>query len=129
MNPGSILEVKRRKLGLGMIPSKIKAVKGLVSKDQSPEQIEKGILRGLHGLSVFRDGTARFDMSDVPVTHFRPSEIGTPWKRLAELGYTHDHDGEPLKNDEQLLELLCDFIPSRLASTIYSQPVLLWMIF
>ena len=118
VNLGSILEVKRRKLGLDRIPSKIKAVKGLVSKDQSPEQIEKGILRGLHGLSVFRDGTARFDMSDVPVTHFRPSEIGTPWKRLVELGYTHDHDGEPLKNDEQLLELLPqDFIPSRLAST------------
>ena len=118
VNLGSILEVKRRKLGLDRIPSKIKAVKGLVSKDQAPEQIEKGILRGLHGLSVFRDGTARFDMSDVPVTHFRPSEIGTPWKRLVELGYTHDNDGEPLKNDEQLLELLPqDFIPSRLAST------------
>ena len=53
----SILEVKRRKLGLDRIPSKIKAVKGLVSKDQAPEQIEKGILRGLHGLSVFRDGS------------------------------------------------------------------------
>ena len=105
-------------MALDRIPSKIKAVKGLVSKDQAPEQIEKGILRGLHGLSVFRDGTARFDMSDVPVTHFRPSEIGTSWKRLVELGYTHDHDGEPLKNDEQLLELLPqDFIPSRLAST------------
>jgi len=117
VNLGSILEVKRRKLGLDRIPSKIKAVKGLVSKDQAPEQIEKGILRGLHGLSVFRDGTARFDMSDVPVTHFRPSEIGTPWKRLVELGYSHDHNGNPLKNDRQLLELLPqDFIPSRLAS-------------
>ena len=117
VNLGSILEVKRRKLGLDRIPSKIKAVKGLVSKDQAPEQIEKGILRGLHGLSVFRDGTARFDMSDVPVTHFRPSEIGTPWKRLVELGYSHDHNGDPLKNDRQLLELLPqDFIPSRLAS-------------
>ncbi len=117
VNLGPILEVKRRKLGLDRIPEKIKAVKGLISEEQSPEQIEKGILRGLHGLSVFRDGTARFDMSDVPVTHFRPSEISTSWKRLVELGYTHDYKGEPLVNDNQLLELLPqDFIPSSLAS-------------
>ena len=115
---GSIIEVKRRLLGLDRIPKKIKAVKGLISEEQAPEQLEKGILRGVHGVSVFRDGTARFDMSDVPVTHFRPSEIGTSWKRLVELGYTHDFIGNPLKNDEQMLELLPqDFIPSSLAST------------
>jgi len=117
VNLGSVIEVKRRQLGLDRIPSKIKAVKGLFSEEQSPEQLEKGILRGLHGVSVFRDGTARFDMSDVPVTHFRPSEIGTPWKRLVELGYTHDFIGGPLRGDEQILELLPqDFIPSSLAS-------------
>ena len=117
VNLGSIIEVKRRKLGLDRIPKKIKAVKGLFSEDQSPEQLEKGILRGLHGVSVFRDGTSRFDMSDVPVTHFKPSEIKTPWKRLLELGYTHDFMGEPLRNDDQILELLPqDFIPSSLAS-------------
>lgn len=117
VNLGSIIEAKRRKLGLDRIPSKIKAVKGLFSEEQSPEQLEKGILRGLHGVSVFRDGTARFDMSDVPVTHFRPSEIGTPWKRLVELGYTHDFIGGPLRGDDQILELLPqDFIPSSLAS-------------
>ena len=117
VNLGSIIEAKRRKLGLDRIPKKIKAVKGLFSEEQSPEQLEKGILRGLHGVSVFRDGTSRFDMSDVPVTHFRPSEIKTPWKRLVELGYTHDFMGEPLRNDDQILELLPqDFIPSSLAS-------------
>ena len=117
VNLGSIIESKRRKLGLDRIPKKIKAVKGLVSEEQSPEQLEKGILRGLHGVSVFRDGTSRFDMSDVPVTHFRPSEIKTPWKRLVELGYTHDFTGEPLRGDQQILELLPqDFIPSSLAS-------------
>ena len=117
VNLGSIIEAKRRKLGLDRIPKKIKAVKGLFSEEQSPEQLEKGILRGLHGVSVFRDGTARFDMSDVPVTHFRPSEIRTPWKRLVELGYTHDFMGDPLSGDGQILELLPqDFIPSSLAS-------------
>jgi DNA polymerase II large subunit len=117
VNLGSIIEVKRRKLGLDRIPKKIKAVKGLISEEQSPEQLEKGILRGLHGVSVFRDGTSRLDMSDVPVTHFRPSEIGTPWKRLVKLGYTHDFLGNPLRNDNQILEILPqDFIPSSLGS-------------
>ena len=117
VNLDSIIEAKRRKLGLDRIPKKIKAVKGLVSEEQSPEQLEKGILRGLHGVSVFRDGTSRFDMSDVPVTHFRPSEIKTSWERLVELGYTHDFTGEPLRGENQILELLPqDFIPSSLAS-------------
>ena len=65
---------------------------------------------------MFRDGTSRFDMSDVPVTHFRPSEIGTPWKKLVELGYTHDVRGSELASDEQIIELMPqDFIPSSLA--------------
>ena len=109
----SVLEVKRRALGLDKLPSKIKAVKGLVSIGQSPEPLEKGILRAKHGVSVFRDGTSRYDMSDVPVTHFKPAEVGTSWEVLAELGYTHDIQGNILKSDSQMLELLPqDFIPS-----------------
>ena len=109
----AILEVKRRSLGLEQIPGKIKAVKGLISTDQTPEPIEKGILRAKHGVSVFRDGTSRYDMSDVPVTHFRPCEIGTPWKELVKLGYTHDIHGNAVKSNEQMLELQPqDFIPS-----------------
>jgi len=109
----SILEVKRRSLGLDKLPSKIKAVKGLISIGQSPEPLEKGILRAKHGVSVFRDGTSRYDMSDVPVTHFKPVEIGTPWETLVRLGYTHDIRGNQLSSDTQMLELLPqDFIPS-----------------
>ena len=109
----SVLEVKRRSLGMDRLPKKVKAVKGLISIDQTPEPLEKGLLRAKHGVSVFRDGTARYDMSDVPITHFKPSEIGTPWKVLSGLGYTHDMFGEPLSSDEQMLELLPqDFVPS-----------------
>ena len=55
-------------------------------------------------------------MSDVPVTHFRPSEIGTSWKKLVNLGYTHDIRGALLSSNEQMLELLPqDFILSSLA--------------
>jgi hypothetical protein len=113
---GGILEVKRRILGLDRVPKRIKAVKGLISEDQTPEPIEKGLLRAKHGVSVFRDGTSRYDMSDVPITHFKPSEIGTPWKKLQDLGYSHDVFGAPLDSDEQMLELLPqDFVPSILA--------------
>ncbi len=116
VNLSSLLEVKRRKLGLERLPEKIKAVKGLFSIEQTPEPLEKGILRGKHGISVFRDGTSRYDMSDVPVTHFRPCEIGTPWEELVKLGYTHDIRGTRIGSDEQMIELLPqDFIPSRLA--------------
>ena len=111
-----IVETKRRALGLNRVPDRIKAVKGLISIAQTPEPIEKGILRARHGVSVFRDGTSRYDMSDVPLTHFKPGEIGTPWQRLSELGYSHDVFGEALTSDEQMLELLPqDFVASRSA--------------
>ena len=112
-----VLEVKRRGLDLDNLPVKIKAVQGLFSTEQTPEPLEKGILRGKHGISVFRDGTSRYDMSDVPVTHFRPCEIGTPWKELLKLGYTHDSRGTELKSDDQTIELFPqDFIPSKSAA-------------
>ena len=107
-----VLESKIEELGIDVLP-KIKCVKGLSSKSQTPEPIEKGILRARHSIPVFRDGTVRFDMSDIPVTHFRPCEIGTSWKKLFELGYHVDIVGNPLESDSQILELFPqDFIPS-----------------
>ena len=108
-----ILEVKRRSLGLDRLPQTIKAQKELLSAGQTPEPIEKGILRGKHGVSVFRDGTSRYDMIDVPVTHFKPKEIYTSWKKLFDLGYKKDVYGNALVSDEQILELFPqDIIPS-----------------
>ncbi|MEE3083234.1 MAG: hypothetical protein VX320_03990 [Candidatus Thermoplasmatota archaeon] len=109
-----LLEVKRRRLGMDRIPQKFKGVKGLTSLEQFPEPLEKGILRAKHQLPTFKAGTIRFDMIDIPLTHFRPSDIGTSVERLVELGYTRDIDGEPLENENQMLELYPqDFIPSR----------------
>jgi hypothetical protein len=108
-----LLEVKRRSLGLDRLPKMIKAQKELLSVGQTPEPIEKGILRGKHGVSVFRDGTSRYDMIDVPVTHFKPKEIYTSWKKLYDLGYEKDVFGEKLSSDDQILELFPqDIIPS-----------------
>jgi DNA polymerase II large subunit len=109
-----MVEDARLRLGLDRLPGQVKCMKKLNSRDQTPEAIEKGILRARHDLPVFRDGTVRYDMSDVPITHFRPREIGVPWKTLAGLGYTHDYTGEPLADDEQVLELYPqDFIVAK----------------
>lgn len=85
----------------------LKGVIGMTSEYKIPEPLEKGILRSKHGVYVFKDGTSRFDATDLPLTHFKPKEIGTSIEKLKELGYTHDIKGNPLTNSEQLLELKC----------------------
>ena len=76
-----MVEDARIRLGIDRLPAQVKCMKKLNSRDQTPEAIEKGILRARHELPVFRDGTVRYDMSDVPITHFRPREIGVRGKR------------------------------------------------
>jgi DNA polymerase II large subunit len=83
----------------------VKGVKGLTSPGKVPEAIEKGILRASHQISVYQDGTARFDLTDLPLTHFRPNEVGTPLATLRRLGYVQDWVGAELVDGEQLVEL------------------------
>ncbi|MGA9840457.1 MAG: DNA polymerase II large subunit [Thermoplasmata archaeon] len=92
------------RLHLGKVPM-VKGVKGLASPGKCPEPIEKGILRASHGISVYQDGTARFDLTDLPLTHFRPTEVGTTIARLRDLGYPGDWSGEELTDPDQLVEL------------------------
>ena len=109
---GRIMRTARQRLGETSMPS-VKGVKGMVSKIKVPEPLEKGILRAKNNVFVFKDGTVRFDMTDVPVTHFRPTEVGLPVERARELGYTHDWLGQPLEGSDQLLELRPqDIIPA-----------------
>jgi len=93
------------KLGIKVLPDLIKGVRGTSNKEHIPEHLAKGILRAKYELCVNKDGTTRYDMTELPVTHFRAAEIGTPIEKLKELGYTKDINGMPLENDEQLLEL------------------------
>ncbi|MCJ7445715.1 MAG: DNA polymerase II large subunit [Methanotrichaceae archaeon] len=86
-------------------PKRLKGVIGLTSRDKTPEPLEKGILRAKHGLSIFKDGTIRYDLTDMPLTHFRPCEINTSPEKLMELGYTEDIYKKPLTSDEQICEL------------------------
>jgi len=86
-------------------PELVKGVIGLVSETKTPEHIVKGVLRERHGLYVFKDGTIRFDATNAPLTHFKPSEIGTPVEKLRELSYLYDQDGKPLHDPNQICEL------------------------
>ncbi len=83
----------------------IKAVKGLIPDSKVPEPIEKGILRAMYGVFPYKDGTMRYDMTDMTLTHFRPNEIGITVEKARELGYTHDVYGMALEDEEQICEL------------------------
>jgi len=93
-----------RRLGLPVL-NLVKGVKGMTNETKTPEILEKGILRAKHGLSVFKDGTIRFDATNAPLTHFTPKEMGVSVEKLRLCGYTHDQDGKPLTEPEQVCEL------------------------
>jgi len=83
----------------------IKGVRGLSSGSKYAEPIEKGALRSKHGIYVYKDGTARIDVTNAPLTHFRPGNVMTTVEALRHLGYRVDKDGQPLTSPEQLVAL------------------------
>ena len=85
--------------------STIKGVRGLSSGSKYAEPIEKGALRSKHEIYVYKDGTARVDVTNAPLTHFRPSNIHADIPTLRSLGYEFDKDGRPLVDAEQLVAL------------------------
>jgi DNA polymerase II large subunit len=87
------------------LPKILRGVKGLTNEDKTPEIIEKGVLRAKHDLSVYKDGTIRFDATNAPLTHFKPVEVGVSVEKLRQLGYSHDTCGAPLTDPNQVCEL------------------------
>ncbi len=87
------------------LPELVKGVRGTSNKDHTPEHLTKAILRAKHNIAVNKDGTTRYDLSEVPITHFTPKEIGTEIIRLKELGYTKDINGNPIEHEEQTIEI------------------------
>ena len=83
----------------------IKGVRGLSSGSKYAEPVEKGALRSKHEIYVYKDGTARVDVTNAPLTHFRPTNIHTDVSTLRSLGYEVDKDGRPLVDSEQLVAL------------------------
>ena len=95
------------KLGYGAheVSSVIKGVRKMNNDGKVCENLAKGILRAKFGLSVNKDGTVRYDATEIPLTHFKPREIRTSVERLRSLGYLKDVDGKELVSDDQILEL------------------------
>jgi len=78
--------------------SPLKGVKGLMNELKQPEPIEKGILRQKYNLQIYRDGTIRFDATNMPLTAFLPNLLITDFDKLVELGYEVDtlSSGKPV---------------------------------
>ena len=93
------------KLGMHQYPDLIKGVRGTSNKNHIPEHFAKGILRAKYEIPINRDGTTRYDMTQLPITHFKPKEIGTSTEELKNLGYLNDINGAELTSQEQTLEL------------------------
>lgn len=87
------------------LPVVIKGVRGTTSTDHSCENLAKGLLRAKYNLNVNKDGTVRYDISEMPLTHFKPLEIGTNVEKLISLGYVNDIYGNKLERDNQILEI------------------------
>ncbi len=94
-----------RKVNGGFLPEDLKGIKTLNNRERIPERLEKGLLRAKYGVYVFRDGTSRFDATDVALTHFKPNEIGLSLEKAKEIGYYKDYLGKDLVDGEQLVPL------------------------
>lgn len=94
-----------KQMGFSGIPSLIKGVRGTINPDHVVEHLGKGILRARYDVHVYKDGTTRYDMTQLPITHFKPIEVGTPVEKLIDLGYDVDIFGRPLVDSFQVLEL------------------------
>ena len=100
-------EAAKKKIGVREenIPVVVKGIRGTSSKGHDCENLGKGILRAMHNLNVNKDGTIRYDMTEMPITHFKPKEIGVSVQKLKQMGYERDYIGKELENDEQILTL------------------------
>jgi DNA polymerase II large subunit len=98
--------VKELKLAPDEIPVLIKGIRGTSSLDHDFESMSKGILRAKHNLCVNKDGTIRYDATEIPITHFKPEEIGVSVEKLVELGYDKDIYGNDLVKSDQVLLLM-----------------------
>ena len=87
------------------VPLLVKGVRGVFSSGKAVENLSKGILRAKYDLQVNKDGTIRFDATELPVVAFKPKEVSVSIEKLKELGYEKDIDGKVLENDDQILEL------------------------
>jgi DNA polymerase II large subunit len=87
------------------LPDGFKGIWGLTNKFKIPEPIEKGLLRAKNKVLVYKTAEIRYDATDIPLTHFKSNEIKTSISQLKELGYLNDYKGNPLHDENQIIEL------------------------
>jgi len=111
--------VEKLKLSKLDIPPLIKGVRGTSSQDHDIENLCKGMLRAIYNLQVNKDGTIRYDATELPIVAFKPKEIFVSIEKLKELGYDKDIYGEELREENQILELMPHdvILPSSAEST------------
>ncbi|MBI3622901.1 DNA polymerase II large subunit [Candidatus Pacearchaeota archaeon] len=97
--------VEKLNLSKEEIPVLVKGVRGISSEEKNVEHLAKGILRARYDLQVNKDGTIRFDVTELPLVAFKPKEISVSVEKLRELGYNEDVYGNKLISDDQVLEL------------------------
>jgi len=122
VNLAEELNIAQKNIKERTLPETIKGVIGTISKHKTPEPLEKGILRAKYDVYVFKDGTTRFDMTDAPLTHFKPREINVSIDLLKNLGYYKDYQGNELVHDDQICELkVQDIIISKACAEYFTQ--------
>jgi DNA polymerase II large subunit len=98
--------VEKLKLSKLDLPPLIKGIRGTSSAEHHLENICKGIIRAMHNLQVNKDGTIRFDATELPVVSFKPKEIFVSVEQVRKLGYDKDIYGEELRDENQIVELM-----------------------
>ncbi len=88
------------------IPPLIKGVRGTSSGEHNIEHLCKGIARAKYNLQVNKDGTIRFDATELPVVAFKPKEIFVSVEKIKQLGYDKDIYGNELVDENQIIELM-----------------------
>ncbi len=105
VNITEYMNAVKKRINTRAIPTLIKGVRGTSNKDHCVEQLTKGILRSKHKINVNKDGTIRYDMTELGITHFKPAEVGLSIAKAKELGYKKDIHDKPLTDANQLLEI------------------------
>ncbi|MFQ5710583.1 MAG: DNA polymerase II large subunit [Candidatus Geothermarchaeales archaeon] len=108
VNLKSILDSAKKSLKIR--PDMVKGVRGLTNRMKLPERVEKGLIRSAHDISVFKDGTARFDVTNAPLTSFHPKDVNLTPEKARELGY------KSVTGDETLYLKPQDIIIPRVAA-------------
>ena len=100
-------------------PDLIKGIRGTSNDEHISEYLGKAILRAIEDVHVNKDGTVRYDMTEMTITHFKPKEIGTSLEKLKKLGYIKDVNSNDLVDENQVIEIFpqdiilpaCDISP------------------